>query len=446
VNPNETMPMRTSQRILLVFVPFAAGYYLSYLYRSINALISEQLTHELHIDAEQLGLLTSMYFLTFSLAQLPFGVLLDRFGPRKIQSALLLVAASGSALFGVSDSFSMLLLGRALIGLGAAAGLMAGLKAIVMWFPKERVALVNGWFIMLGALGAVSATMPAELLLSWTGWRGLFELLAAACAVAAFAVYFVVPEPAAASGAGSRKPIGFKSIYTDRRFWRIAPLSTMCIATAWSLQGLWAAPWLADVEGLDRGEVVQHLFVMASALSAGALALGIGTDRLRRRGVRPQALLGAVAAIFIATQLALILRVPAPSYALWAIVAAVGSVTVLSYAILAECFPREIAAQANAALNVLHIGGAFVLQYAIGFVVERWTSHGGHYPLVAYEVAFALGLALQIMSLAWFMRADRWIARLIALSGLTRVGAKPVAVRRLENLPISASPAISGSI
>ncbi len=322
----------------------------------------------------------------------------------------------------------MLLLGRALIGLGAAAGLMAGLKAIVVWFPRERVPLVNGWFIMLGALGAVSATMPAELLLSWIGWRGLFGLLAAASAVAAFVVYFIVPEPAAASGVGSRKSISLAAIYTDRRFWRVAPLSTMCIATAWSLQGLWAAPWLADVEGLDHGEVVQHLFIMASALSVGALALGIGTDRLRRRGMRPQALLGLVATIFIVTQLGLILRVSAPSYALWAIIAAVGSVTVLSYAILAEYFPREIAAQANAALNVLHIGGAFVLQYAIGFVVERWPSQGGHYPLLAYKVAFALGLALQILSLAWFMRADRWIVRLIAACGLARVAARPVPV------------------
>jgi MFS family permease len=407
MNPSEPMPMRTSHRILLVFLPFACGYYLSYLYRSINALISEQLTAELRIDAEQLGLLTAMYFLTFSLAQLPFGVLLDRYGPRKVQCVLLLIAAFGSALFGAADSFSLLLVGRALIGLGAAAGLMAGLKAIVMWFPKERVALVNGWYIMLGALGALSATMPAELLLSRTGWRGLFAALAVMTAVAALLIYLAVPEPTSGSAARGRKAVCLKAIYADRRFWRLAPLSTMCIATAWALQGLWAAPWLTDVEGLNHSEVVQHLFIMASALSVGALTLGIGTDWLRRRGVPPQALLGAVAAIFMVTQIGLILRAPAPSYAFWAIIAAVGSVTVLSYAILAESFPREIAAQANAALNVLHIGGAFVLQYAIGVVVERWASLNGHYPAIAYSTAFSLGLVFQVLSLAWFLYADR---------------------------------------
>src|SRR5579871_3836104 len=164
--------------IAFVFLPFAAGYYLSYLFRTINALISGQLTSDLSLDAGDLGLLTSVYFLTFAAAQIPIGVLLDRCGPRRVQSALLLVAAAGAALFGMSQGFLQLIAARAMIGLGVAAALTAGLKAIILWFPKERVALLNGYMIMLGALGAVTATAPAERLIDWTGWRGLFELLA----------------------------------------------------------------------------------------------------------------------------------------------------------------------------------------------------------------------------------------------------------------------------
>ena len=130
-------------------------------------------------------------------------------------------------------------------------------------------------------------------------------------------VYFVVPEAKPpASGAVS---VGLKKVYADPRFWRLAPLSATCIGTAWALQGLWAAQWLTDVDGLDRAEVVQHLFVMAVALSLGAILLGIAADRLRRRGVGPEVLLGLVAAVFIATQFALILRLPLPSYLLWAV-------------------------------------------------------------------------------------------------------------------------------
>ena len=394
--------MRGWRLIACVFLPFAAGFYLSYLFRSINALISGELTSDLGLGAADLGLLTSVFFLTVALAQIPIGVLLDRYGPRRVQSALLLVAAVGAALFARSEGFAALVLARALIGLGVAAALTAGLKAIVQWFPKERVALANGSIVMLGALGAVTATAPAELLLASIGWRGLFEVFAIATAGVAVLIYLIVPDAAAATASKRSASVSLKTVYTDPRFWRLAPLSATCAGTAWALQGLWAAPWLTDVEGVDRPGLIRHLFVMGVAVSAGSFLLGLAADRLRRRGIGPQALLAVVATAFIATQLALILRVPLPSYLLWAIVATVGGGHVLSYAILAEHFPKEVAGRANGALNVLHFGAAFVLQYSIGLVLEQWMRHGEHYPTIAYQVAFGLVIALQLVALVWF--------------------------------------------
>jgi hypothetical protein len=83
---------------------------------------------------------------------------------------------------------------------------------------------------------------------------------------------------------------------------------------------------------------------------------------------------------------------------------------VLSYATLAEYFPKESAGQANGALNILHIGGACVIQYAIGFVIALWQSHGGHYPAIAYHAAFAFNLAFLIVALAYFFGCDPWAA------------------------------------
>jgi MFS family permease len=387
--------------LLRVFLPFVAGYYLAYLFRTINAVMASPLATELGLSAGDLGLLTSVYFLTFAAAQIPIGILLDRYGPRRVQSILMVVAALGSALFAASENFSMLLLGRALIGLGVAAALTAGMQALVLWFPRERVPLLNGWMVMLGALGAVTATWPAELLLASIGWRELFGLLAALTAVCAIMVHFVVPEAAPITNKAAS--VGLKKVYTDPRFWRLAPLSASCIGTAWALQGLWAAQWLADVDGLDREGVVQHLFIMAVALSIGAIGLGIAAGRLRRRGIGPETLLGLVATIFVAIQLALILRLPLPSYVLWSGVAATGAATVLSYAILAEYFPKELTGRANGALNLFHIGTAFAVQYATGIVVQQWIPDAGHYPEVAYQTAFALNVVLQIAAWIWFM-------------------------------------------
>jgi len=389
--------------IVFVFLPFAAGFYLSYLFRTINTLIAGELTSNLAIGAADLGFLTSVYFLSFGAAQIPIGILLDRYGPRRVQSALLLVAASGAALFATSEGFAALVLARALIGVGVAAALTAGLKAIVLWFPRERVATANGYMVMCGALGAVTATAPAELLLARIGWRGLFELFAVATAATAVMIYLVVPEPrSTASASKCSADMGVRTILADGRFWRLAPLSATCVGSAWALQGLWAAPWLTDVEGVDRAGLIRHLFVMAVALGAGGVLLGTAADRLARGGIGLETLMAIVAVTFIAIQLALIFQLPVPSYLSWSVVAAVGAGTVLSYAIAATYFPSELAGRANGVLNVFHIGGAFVLQYAIGLILQRWTGNDGHYPASAYQTAFGVNVALQVLALIWF--------------------------------------------
>jgi sugar phosphate permease len=213
-------------------------------------------------------------------------------------------------------------------------------------------------------------------------------------------------------------PIGLRGIYSDARFWRLAPLSTMCISTAWAVQGLWAAPWLADVDGLSQTAIVRHLFVMAATLSAAALLLGIGADRLRGRGIPPQTILGCAAILFISAELVLILDPHSVSYAPWAVVAGMGAATVLSYSILAQFFPKESAGRANAALNVFHIGGAFLLQEIIGWIIDRWPAHAGHYPPIAYKSALALLIGGQLIALIWFGQFDQKLRA--ALPGTSR--------------------------
>lgn len=407
------MQISTAWRLnACVFLPFAAGYYLSYLFRTINALISGHLIADIGLGAADLGLLTSVYFLVFAAAQIPVGILLDWFGPRRVQSALLLIAAAGAGLFAMSNGFLSLLIARAMIGLGVAAALTAGLKSIVLWFPREQVALLNGYMVMLGSLGAVTATAPAEHLLSWMGWRQLFEILAAATGVTALLIYVAVPDRIVPSTASI--PATLSSVFGDRRFWRIAPLSATCVGSAWSLQGLWASPWLTDVEGFDRGSLVRQLFTMSIVLSGGAWLFGMMVHYFRRRGIGAESILTTVAVLFIAAQSALILRVPLPSLLPWSVVAAVGAASVVSFAVIADYFPPELAGRANGALNVLHFGWAFLAQYATGLILEQWSTVDSHKAVLAYQVAFGLNVVLQIAALGWFALpwfryVTRWI-------------------------------------
>jgi hypothetical protein len=170
---------------------------------------------------------------------------------------------------------------------------------------------------------------------------------------------------------------------------------------------LWAAPWLADVEELERPVVVAHLFVMALALSASALLLGIGADRLRRRGTPLAATLAVAIGAAILAQLALVLRWPVPVWLPWVTIAATGAGTVLSYAILSDMFPKSASGRANGALNLLHVTAAFAIQYAVGLVVQQWPAENGHHPPEAYQTALGLNLVLQAAAFLWFIRPKR---------------------------------------
>jgi predicted MFS family arabinose efflux permease len=241
-------------------------------------------------------------------------------------------------------------------------------------------------------------------LLNCIGWRSLFEILTIATLATAGLIYFAVPErdkhPKRTTTSG--KLLTLRSIFSDPRFLRIAPLSATCIGSSWALQSLWAASWLADVEGFDRQSLINQLFTMAIGISLGALLLGTIADRLRRQGIATEVLLAAVGALFILAELALVWRVPLPSVLPWSVVSVVGAATVLSYAIIADYFPLELAARANGALNLVHFGWAFLVQYGIGLVVGQWPPQDGHYPIAAYQAAFGLSLALQAAALLWF--------------------------------------------
>jgi predicted MFS family arabinose efflux permease len=207
------------------------------------------------------------------------------------------------------------------------------------------------------------------------GWRSLFALLAASTATVALLILLIVPETKPVQAAARSAGIGFFTIYRDPRFLRIAPLAAMGVGTSFSLQGLWAAPWLTDVAGLDRPAVVEHLTLMAAVLSTSALLLGALAERVRRLGISTELFLAGTLALWMAAQTALLLGVPVSSRPLFAVIAAAGAASVLSFAVLARYFPKEVAGRANAALGFLNMGAAFALQSLAGFIIALWPAN-----------------------------------------------------------------------
>jgi sugar phosphate permease len=409
----EQSPRVTVARALRILLPFALGYFISYLFRTVNAVIAPNLAADIGVDPSELGLLTSAYFIAFASAQLPLGVLLDRFGPRRIEAVLLLFAALGALIFARSQSLAGLALGRAFIGFGVSACLMAAFKAFVSWFPARQLPLINGLQMTSGGLGALAATAPVERLLAIMAWREVFAILAAVTVAAAGLVFLVVPDkPAAERGAGLGDQLeGLRAVFTSPSFWRIAPWATLSQATYLAVQGLWAGPWLRDVAGFDRSGVAAVLFWVAAAMIAGYLLLGLAADRLGRAGVSPRSVATLGMAAFMGVQLLTLSPWRPPVPVLWLAFGFLGTSGILCYADLSQRFPSRLAGRVNTSLNLLVFIAAFLAQWGIGAVINHWPSSASGYAPQGYTAGFGLMLGLQALAAVWyFSRAPQSVA------------------------------------
>ncbi len=381
---------------------YAAGYFLSYGLRSVNAVIAPDLMRELSITAAELGLLTSAYLLAFGLFQLPLGLLLDRFGPRRVEAALLLVAAAGCALFAAGTTLATLALARALIGLGVSACLMASFKAFSQWFPAERLPALTATIMVAGGLGALSASMPVEAALPLLGWRGLFFLCAGLLVLAAG---FLLTVPDQAAG-GQRESFGQQirslgGIYGNRIFWRFAPQGCLISGGFMAIQGLWAVPWLMEVNGATRSDAAGVLFLMGLAMLAGFVFVATCSGWLAQRKIAPMTLLSAGVGLALVVALAIILGLARPVW-LWPLLGFSFSLSNIAYSQLTAAFPIAISGRVNTALNLMVFVGAFGLQWGIGAAVDAFSA-GGMARAEAFRLTFAALLATQALAFAWFL-------------------------------------------
>ena len=397
---NNILPETNLQKFIFIFLPFACGYFLSYLYRSTNAVLAPYLSNDLNLNAEQLGLITSAYFLTFGLFQLPLGVLLDKFGARKVQSILFLIAAIGAILFSLGNDVWSLVTARGLIGLGVSGALMAAFKAFAVWFPKERLPLLIGLFMSAGGMGAIVASTPLEMALQITDWRGVYLFIGIVTIFVGVLIFFIVPEKQENNYNEKALPVlkVLKHIYTSYAFWRIGPLSGIAGGTGLAILGLWAGPWLSDIGKFNKNEIANILFISTIMMTIGTTSLGIITDYLRKFNISPVGVMGGALFIFIIPLTIITFGIMPKAIWPWVILSITSLAATLAYAGLSQHFPTSYAARASTAINLICFLMAFIAQYAIGFImqlVEPGKQSG--YSIKAYQAGFGLFLGLLII-------------------------------------------------
>ncbi|TCJ18094.1 MFS transporter [Rubrobacter taiwanensis] len=393
-----------------IFGLFTFAYFLSYFFRSANAVIAPDLSRELALDAAQLGLMTSVFFAAFALAQLPVGLSLDRWGPRPVVPVFMAAGVAGSLVFAAADSFPMLILGRALLGVGMAVVLMGSFKVFSLWFPPHQFATVSGILMGVGASGALFAATPLAYLNETFGWRAVFA--GGALVIAASALVILIfarnAPPGAAWPSADSNGDGLMRVFGSGRFWRIAALNFFMCGGLLGIQGLWAGPYLYDAAGLGSIAVGNLLLLMGIGVVAGYGAIGWLADRL---GVARVVLAGC--ALFALCQLALALRAPLallPAlYFLFGFFGGAGAGLLIH---ARTAFPPGMTARAVSMVNLAGIAGTFLLQWLIGVVVDLFPADAaGRYPPEAYTAAFLFTAAGTAAATLFYLPLARKTAR-----------------------------------
>ena len=388
-----------------ITLPLAGMNFVNQAARGMMAVVGPVLAAQYGLSASELGLLASATFASYCLMQLPVGVLLDLWGPRRVQSVLGLTAALGFAVFALSDGMVGFVIARLLIGVGICAGLMALLKAHSLWFNRAQVAGVTGIAMLIAGSAGLVVSSPLEAVLPVLGWRGAFWTLVAIVVAMSGWVWSSVREGPQAT----RRPIAIelavvRAILIDARFWRLTPMVALMSIFSFSYQGLWAGPWLRDVAGQDSRTRATTLFAYALGAMTGSFLTGQMASRLQQRGYSAMLVPWVCTIMLLVLQAGLLLGPsnPAMVAVLWAVLPIVVASGPAGYSAIAQMFPVEQMGRVSTAINMIVLGGAFILQTIIGWILDLWPRvAGGGWDRRGYAWGMSLSLALQAIAVIW---------------------------------------------
>ena len=401
------VPSASSERAVFLVASLVAIYAVSQFLRNSVGVIANDLARELSLSATQTGLLSSAFFLTFAAVQIPIGILIDRYGPKRVLLATTVVAVAGTVLFALAPSASLLIAARALMGLGCSTFFMAPLVIYARRFPPERFAVLTS--IQMGGanLGTLAATAPLAASAAAIGWRGSFLAVAAITVVLALVTAVAVPKDADHSKGRESWSDAFRGVTAAMRvpsFRSVFFMHLTAYSCFVSIVGLWGGPWLTDVHGADLATRGRVLLLGAGAQICGMLLWG-ATDRFWGSYKKPVIVGGFAAVLMLAVMVLVPLNLALVP--VWFILFGLSvSCTPILTSHGKSLFPPHLTGRGITLMNIGTMGGAFLSQSVTGVLIDLMgRSASGGYSPEGYRLVFgALGVWL-LLSLIYYARA-----------------------------------------
>lgn len=355
----------------------AVFYAYEYFLRITPNVITYELMQSYHIDAAALGNLAGFYYYAYTPMQLPVGLMMDKFGPRRLLTLACLLCALGSYMFAGSTIISVAAVGRFLVGFGSAFAFVGVLKLATIWLPPDRLALISGIATALGALGGIVGEVALEKLVNDVGWRSTV-LISAWMGVFLAIILISVIRDRRKDQIKAHIHInwhevfhGFFLIIKNKQIWLNGLIGCLMYLPISAFAELWGKPYLEVAHGFTSLQSAYAVSTLFSGFAIGGMALGLISDSLRNR--KKVMLAGAITALIA---ILLILGISTLNASLLFILLFVFGFSfgaeVIVFAIGRELSLKSAAGTAIAFTNMLVMLGGAIFQPAIGALVDHF--------------------------------------------------------------------------
>ena len=398
--------LKYKNQFFYIMLVLCAGYTVSQFLRTSVGVLSPTLMHDFNINPNNMGLLGGVFFLSFAIFQIPAGILIDKYGPRKVMSVVITFAVLGSIIFSLSNSFYTLLIGRVLMGLGCSICLMGSLVLITRWTDSDQFSKLAGIILAVGGIGGLLATTPLSYFSELFGWRLSFWLAAVVTFCVMLLYYFILEDRKNDLILNrSNENISLKNllfILKERNFKFMIPMSLMSYSSLVVILGLWGAPYLKDIHGLDSVERGKILMLMAISWNIGSFIFG----RLRSifGNYKNVVIFGASGVIILLFILSIITEINSIYlHILFCILGFFGAFSVALISHYQVLFDKEYMGRALSTANFFNFGGVFFVQWLTGKIIYLMGGDSSAAPIEAYRMAFLFVAILLLISLCIYL-------------------------------------------
>jgi len=400
----EARAERRSWHLAAIVVVLFLLAFMNLFLRSSLGVMAPELTREMSLSPAALSTVASSFFIAYAIMQLPTGMLLDRFGARLTITGMLLFTAAGAGTFAAADSVILLSAARVLMGIGCAGIFTGAFYVLARWLPPDRVVTLMGTLNTFAASGTLSATTPLAALIAVIGWRQSYWFFTIGVGVLLVAVWLVVRDspPGAAPSSGRSETLadvlrGVGEALRQPGMVRLL-LTGLPISATTTITGVWGAPYLQQVHGLDVIASGNVLLAMALCSMAGHTVLGLVARHAN--SVKVAMITGMCGVLAAMSGLAALEHPPVLAVtALFCMLGLFASFPMIVFAHARGLVASHLMGRGLSAANMGLMAAIALMQLVFGWIVGAVSGPGAVPTELAYRTAFAVQAAAALLAL-----------------------------------------------